>query len=426
MIALVDCNNFYASCERVFNPSLEKVPVVVLSNNDGCVIARSDEAKALGIAMGTPAFQAADFFSNNHVKVFSSNYALYGSLSHRVMETLRFFSPQLEVYSIDEAFIEFGNSHYIDFEKIGHDIKRVVAQNIGIPVSVGIAPTKTLAKMANRFAKKTKKEIGVHVLDSKEKTDIVLKHTAVEDIWGIGHQYSRFLKAHRITNAFELTQAPEEWIRKNMSVVGQRTLNELKGIRCIEMEDIPPTKKNICVARGFGKLLKTKKEVNEALANYVSTIGRKLRVHKLCTSCIQVFVETNRFRTKDKQYYRSVNFQLPVATNDNLALIHYASTALSLIFKEGYNYHKCGCIALELIPENQIQANLFDTTDREKVKQLMKALDATNLRFGSDAVRLATQGYDSKWKLRQLLVSKRYTTRAEEILTIGDGIVYKK
>lgn len=420
MIALVDCNNFYASCERVFNPSIRKDPVVILSNNDGCVIARSDEAKALGIAMGTPAFQRERFFAENNVKVFSSNYVLYGSLSNRVMKTLSEFSPCIEIYSIDEAFLDFSNMTLIDFEEIGKRIKKVVYQHIGIPVSVGIGPTKTLAKMANRFAKKTKKEIGIHVLDSKEKIEEVLKHTPIEDIWGIGRQYSRFLKQYQINTALELTNTPEEWIRKKMSVVGQRTLNELKGIRCIDMEDIPPTKQHICVARGFGQLLTGKDEVNEALSNYVSTIGKKLRAAKLCTQMINVFLQTNPFRTKDQQYYRSTHLHLPVATNDTRELIQHASTALSLIYKPGYNYHKCGCVAVNLVPENQIQYNLFDTADREKSKQIMTALDSTNRRFGSEIVRIAKQGFSKKWQLRQVLVSKRYTTKIEEVLTINN------
>ena len=420
MIALVYCNNFYASCERVFNPSLINMPVVVLSNNDGCVIARSDEAKALGIKMGTPAFQGERFFREHNVKVFSSNYVLYGSLSKRVMEILGSFSSHIEIYSIDEAFLDFSDIKNINYEDIGREIKRAVGQNVGIPVSVGIGPTKTLAKMANRFAKKIKKEVGVYVLDSKEKTEEVLKCTAVEDIWGVGRQYSNFLKSHNTDTAFELSEAPEEWVRKNMSVVGQRTLKELKGIRCIELEEMTPAKKNICVARGFGKLLTTREEVEEALSNYVSVIGKKLRAGKLCTKLIHVFVQTNRFRMHDKQYYRSVNLQLPVSTNDTGALIKCASKALGLIYKDGYNYHKCGCIALELTPDNQIQFSLFDTEDRSKSKNLMDALDKTNGRFGSDVVRFAKQGYGRKWKLKQLLVSKRYTTRIEEVLMIGD------
>lgn len=421
MIALVDCNNFYASCERLFNPQLEHKPVVVLSNNDGCVIARSDEAKAIGVEMGAVAYMNEQFFNDNEVHVFSSNYILYGSLSNRVIQTLSTFTPDIEMYSIDEAFLDL---HEITIDRLyteATDIKRTVQKNIGIPVSVGVAPTKTLAKMANRFAKKTNKQAGVHVLDSAEKIQEVLKFTKCEDVWGIGRQYSQLLKMHNFVTAYDLVQAPEEWVRKNMSVVGQRTLHELKGIRCIELEDIAPVKKNICVARGFGRLLNTQAEVTEALANYVSIIGKKLRTAKLCTKLLHVFVETNKFRKDDQQYFRSVNIQLPVATNNTGELIVYASGALHLIYGKGYNYHKCGCIALDLVPADQIQYGLFDEANRTTADKLMKAVDITNGRFGKDLVQFATQGYSKKWKLRQMHLSKCYTTRIDEILTVGSN-----
>jgi DNA polymerase V len=417
MIALIDCNNFYASCERVFDPSLDGKPIVVLSNNDGCVIARSEEAKALGIEMGAPAFMWEDFFEKNTVHVFSSNYVLYGSLSNRVIQLLTTFTPVIEMYSIDEAFLDFTGRESFDLQQTAMEIKKTVKQHIGIPVSVGIAPTKTLAKMANRFAKKTKKA-GVHVLNSKEKINEVLHFTRVGDIWGVGPQYARLLTRHGFTTALELVQAPEEWIRKNMSVVGQRTLNELKGIPCIELEDLPPAKKNICVARGFGKLLTAKADVLEALANYVSIIAKKLRDAKLCTRLINVFVQTNVHRRQDKQYHCSINVQLPVATNSSIELIKYATEALEKIFRDGINYQKCGCIANDLVPEDQIQFSIYDLLDRQRDKQLMNTVDIVNKRFGKDLVRFAKQGYGTKWKLRQMRLSRCYTTRIEDILTI--------
>lgn len=418
MIALVDCNNFYASCERVFNPTLNGKPVVVLSNNDGCVIARSDEAKELGIEMGAPAFMNEEFFIKNKVQVFSSNYVLYGSLSNRVSQILATFTPAIEIYSIDEAFLDFNGREYFDLEKVGNDIKRIVQSSVGIPVSVGIAPSKTLAKMANRFAKKTKKHIGVHVLDSKEKIDEVLNFTEVKDVWGIGGQYTKLLLINGIKTAMNFVNTPEEWIRKEMKVVGQRTHNELKGIPCVELEELPPTKKNICIARGFGKLLTEKKDVEEALSNYVSMIAHKLRKAKLCTSFIHVFVHTNVFRKQDYQYSQGINIQLPVATSSSIELIHYAIKGLNKIFKAGYNYNKCGCIANDLIPENQIQYSMYDNVDRDRDKLLMNTLDSVNGRFGKDSVRLAVQGYEKKWKLRQEKLSPCYTTRIEDILKI--------
>lgn len=417
MVALVDCNNFYASCERVFDPRLEGKPIVILSNNDGCVISRSDEAKALGIEMGTPAFMREDFFEANNVHVFSSNYILYGSLSERVIKTLQHFTPALEMYSIDEAFLDLTNRND-NLEDLAKKIKHSVKQNLGIPVTVGIAPTKTLAKMANRFAKKTKKQKGIHVLDSEEKINEVLNFTGVGEIWGIGAQYTKLLLSHGIITAMDLTTSNEEWVRKNMHVVGQRTLNELKGIPCISLEDIIPKKKNICVARGFGKLLTEIKEIEEAMANYVSIIAKKLRNEDQCCREIHVFLQTNVHRRQDKQYFQSVNMQLPVATSSSFELIHAANEALSIIFKPGYNYNKCGCIAIDLVPANQVQYSMYDRMDRAKDKQLMTAVDKMNNRFGKDLVKFARQGYGKKWKLRQSKLSPCYTTRIDEILTI--------
>lgn len=418
MIALVDCNNFYASCERVFDPSLNGKPVVVLSNNDGCVIARSDEAKALGVQMGAIAYLNEDFFQKNRIHVFSSNYVLYGSLSDRVMRLLNEFSNSIECYSIDEAFLDFEGFTYADLTQLGLEIKSRVKSNVGIPVSVGIGPTKTLAKMANRFAKKTKKEIGVHVLDTPDKISEVLRFTGIGDVWGVGGQYAKMLARNGFQTAYDITMAPDEWIRKEMSVVGQRTLNELRGIPCIEMQEVAPPKKNICVARGFGKLLKEKSEVQEALSNYVSIIGEKLRKGKLCARQLHVFVQTNIHRPGDKQYFRAISQPLPVATNNTAELLHYANAALEHIFVPGYNYHKAGCTALDLVPEDQIQYAIFDTQNRERNDTMMKALDKLNGFFGKNTVRFVRQGYSKKWKLRQERLSPCYTTRISEVLTI--------
>lgn len=419
MIALVDCNNFYASCERLFNPKLKQQPIVVLSNNDGCVIARSDEAKALGIKMGAPAFMFADFFEKNNVQVFSSNYTLYGSLSDRVHQLLTDFAERVEIYSIDEAFLFLGDFAYTNPEKLAVSLKTAVKRNVGIPVSVGIAPTKTLAKMANRFAKKTKNEIGVHVLDSKQKIDEVLAFTGVGDIWGVGPQYAKLLKRNGFNTAADFVNIPEEWIRKNMSVVGQRTLNELRGLPSIAFEEIIPTRKNICVGRGFGKLLTKKEEVQEALSNYTGMVAKKLRNEKLCTSLIHVFLQTNVHRTDDKQYFGSINMELPVATNSSFELIRYSTQALDKLFREGYNYNKVGCIAMQLVPQETIQASLFDERARKKDDSIMQALDKVNGYFGKDMVKVARQGFGKKWKLRQLHLSKCYTTRIEDILKVS-------
>lgn len=418
MIALVDCNNFYASCERVFNPSLEGKPIVILSNNDGCVIARSDEAKELGVKMGAIAFMNREFFQANGVNVFSSNYTLYGSLSNRVMRKLGNFCNNIEYYSIDEAFLDFSSHVYQDLLQVGFEMKAQVFNEIGIPVSVGMGPTKTLAKMANRFIKKTNKQKGVHVLDTADKIEEVLAFTSVGDVWGIGPQYAKLLQQHGFLTAADLVMAPEEWVRKQMSVVGQRTLNELKGIRSITLEEETPTKKNICVARGFGQLINNKTDLQGALANYVSIVAEKLRKGNLCTKQLHLFVQTNEHRIQDEQYYRSIDVALPVASSDTTELLHYANLGLDRIYRPGINYHKVGCMALNLIPANQIQFSMFDAQNRLRKNTMMKALDNLNLDLGKNAVKFATQGNGKNWHLRQEKCSPCYTTRWQDILTI--------
>jgi DNA polymerase V len=418
MIALVDCNNFYASCERLFQPALQNKPVVVLSNNDGCVIARSDEAKALGIDMGAPAFQIKELLHQHQVAVFSSNYVLYGDLSDRVMNTLSRFADEVETYSIDEAFLNLTAFRYNNLTEYGLQIKNTVIQNTGIPVSVGIAPTKTLAKMANRFIKKKNKQLGVYCIDTMEKIKFILQQTEVKDIWGIGSQYTKLLTRNGFITAWDVAQAPEEWIRKNMSVVGLRMHNELKGISCIAFEEMPPKKKMICVARGFGKLLSEKKEVMEALANYTAMVAAKLRSEQLATNTIQLFVQTNAHRSGDKQYFRSLTISLPVATNSTHELIRYAQQGLETIYRPGYNYSKTGITAMELVPEQEVQYNIFDKENRTRDSKLMKVMDVVNKSFGKNAVRFALQGFSASWKLRQLKLSPCYTTRIEDVLIV--------
>ena len=418
MIALVDCNNFYASCEWLFQPQLQNRPIVVLSNNDGCVIARSDEAKALGIEMGAPSFLIESLLQQHNVSVFSSNYTLYGDLSDRVMTTLSQFADQLEVYSIDEAFLNltaFRHHHLTDY---AHTIRNTVMQHIGIPVSIGIAPSKTLAKIANRLVKKRKTALGVYCIDSVEKMQFALQNTAVKDIWGIGNQYTKLLTRNGFITAWDVTRAPEEWIRKNLSVVGQRMYTELKGTSCITFEEMPPKKKMVCVARGFGKVLREKHEVMEALANFTAMVAAKLRSEQLATNTIQIFVQTNAHRSHEPQYYRSLTIQLPEATNSTNELIRHARQGLETIYRPGYNYNKTGCTAMELVPAADVQYNIFDSENRPRNSQLMKVVDIVNRSFGKDAVRFALQGFGTRWKLRQLKLSPCYTTRIDEVLTI--------
>lgn len=418
MIALVDCNNFYASCERIFQPSLEGKPVVVLSNNDGCVIARSNEAKELGIEMGAPAFMMEDFFAKHKVAVFSSNYTLYGSLSNRVMKILQSVAPAVEVYSIDEAFLDLSSLKYTDLFELSQTLREAIKNQIGLPVTIGIAPTKTLAKMANRFAKKERKKLGVYVAQTKWQIQELLKYTDVGDIWGIGAQHKKRLLMHKILKASHFVTLSEEWVRKHMTVVGLRMLNELKGIPSIEWEDIPPPKKGICIARSFGQLLTQKKDIAEALANYTAACAAKLRKQNSCTSLLQVFIQTNTHRQQDKQYFNAVTIQLPLQTNSTNLLLKYAMKGLDRIYKSGYNYKKVGIMVLELVPESSIQYNLFEAENKERNNKLMKSIDRINASLGKDLVRFAPQGYARKWKLRQEKLSPCYTTNIHQILTI--------
>lgn len=418
MIALVDCNNFYASCERVFNPKMNNRPVVVLSNNDGCVIARSNEAKELGIKMGAPAFLMEKELEKNNVAVFSSNYALYGDLSNRVSQVLSNFSPNIEVYSIDECFLDLSGFTYHNLEEYAQLIRQTVFQNTGIPVSVGIAPTKTLAKLANRYAKKNKRQIGVHIINTVEEREYALKATTIQDVWGVGPQYATLLGKYGINTAYDFTLANEAFIKRYMSIVGLRTLKELKGMPCIPLELVRPAKKGICTGRSFGTLLTDYNTIAEAASNFTARCAEKLRKEKSCTNLIRVFIETNPFREQDKQYYNSRTLNIPVASNDTSTLIKYALIALKMIYKEGYNYKKVGVIMLDIVPQSQVQSALFDSVDHQKQNKLMAAMDKLNKLMGKDKVRLAAQGFDRKWKLRQEKLSPCYTTRWNELLTI--------
>lgn len=418
MIAMCDCNNFYVSCERVFNPKLEGRPVVVLSNNDGCVIARSEEAKALGIEMGTPSFKDDGLFERNKVEVFSSNYTLYGDMSKRVMETLSRFVPLVEIYSIDEAFLDMTGFYSLNYEDIAQYIRSTIGKNIGIPVSIGVAPTKTLAKMANRWAKKQLRDKGVYVLDSRSKIEALLKATAVEDIWGIGSQHTKRLKLQGIHTAHDLAGAGDEWVRKEMAVVGLRLVTELRGTPCIPWEDSPPPKKNICTSRSFGKLLTDKGLIAQATASYAAKCAAKLRKQASCAKVVQVFIHTNIHKIDDPQYFRSINIELPVASSSTNELIKYALIGLDRIFEQGYAFKKTGVIVMDIVPESQVQGGMFDKVDRPKDKRLMKALDGVNASFSKDMVRFAAQGYSKEWHMRQHRLSRRYTTNINEIVTI--------
>lgn len=419
MIALIDCNNFYVSCERVFNSSIQDKPVLVLSNNDGCAIARSEEAKALGIKMGTPPFQIPEVIKEHSVKVFSSNYTLYGDMSRRVMEIIQEFVPKTEVYSIDEIFADLSELKYKDLLALAKEIKETVTTCTGIPVSIGVAQTKTLAKMANRYAKLTKLDDGVFFADDADKVSLMLASIAVEDIWNIGNEFASLLKKHGFTTAAQFAALPPDWVRKGLSIVGLRTQMELKGTPCIPWKEGVPDKKGIGTANSFGKLTTQKRDVQQALATFTSNCAAKLRKQHSCARKIAVFVRTNVHRRQDKQYFHSIELDIAVATNDTKELIRYAMTALDIIFRPGYNYAKAGVELTDFVPENNVQLGLFDTQDRTKNKKAMQAVDKVNCDYGRDTVRFGRLEFDSKqWKLRRAHLSKKFTTRFDELATV--------
>lgn len=420
MVALVDCNNFYAACERLFNPGAIGHPVVVLSNNDGCVIARSEEAKELGIKMGSPAFLFREFFSRHNVHVFSSNYTLYGSLSNRVLKTLESFTPNIEVYSIDEAFLDLTNFSGKNLTTYATQIKKTIEQFVGIPVSIGIAPTKTLAKMANKLAKTARTGIGIHSVETPQEIKELLLHTEIGDIWGIGSQSKRKLLINGIKTAADFLELNVEWIRKNLTVTGLRILSELKGIPSIPWEDMPPKRKAICTARSFGKLLTRKEDISEAVANYANMCACKLRKEKSCAGLINVFLQTNTHRTGDKQYYRSLDIELPVASNSSLEIIHYAIKGFEAIYLQGYNYKKVGVMVMDIIPEERTQCGLFDNVNRSRDRRLMETFDNINYLHGKNMLRFASQGYHNQWKLKQEKLSRCYTTKLSEVYVINN------
>lgn len=413
MYGLVDCNNFYASCERVFNPSLNGKPVVVLSNNDGCVIARSNEAKALGIKMGIPAYQIKDLVSSHGVAVFSSNYTLYGDMSGRVMSMLAELSPEIEVYSIDEAFVNLDGIR--DLESIGRKMVSGVTRGTGIPVSLGVAPTKTLAKIANKFAKKYPAYDQLCIIDSEEKRIKALQLTEIGDVWGIGRRQAAKLQKQGIKTAYDFTRFSGAWVRKNMTVVGERTWKELHGISCIDMENAPPAKKQICTSRSFGKMLTDIDTISEAIASHASTCAKKLRKQQSYAASLMVFIHTNNFREDLPQYWKNTVIHLPVPTNDTQEIVRYALAGLRTIYLNGYQYKKAGVIITEITEGAQL--GLFDLVDRDKRERLMQAVDKINGEHGHN-IKLAVQGTGRGWKLKQEQLSGHYTTNLNQIIDI--------
>ncbi len=402
-IALVDCNSFYVSCERLFNPRIRKKPVVVLSNNDGCIISRSNEAKALGIKMGEPYFKARDIILKNKVEVFSSNYSLYGDLSRRVMRTLKRFNSDIEVYSIDEAFMDLSNYTDTEVESVGREIRQTVLKWTGIPTSIGIAKTKTLSKVANHIAKK--KQSGVTSLIGIENLDPILEKVEINDIWGVGRQLTKFYQKNGIYNAKQLKNKSNTWIKKSSNVLSSRTAMELRGVPCIDIETTQTKRKSCVVSRSFGKRIETFQELKEAVANYCLNASEKIRSESLVAKAITVFVRTSPFQRNFGYYSNSKTVDFPIATNNSIETVKTAVASLESIFKNGYRYQKAG-VMLTGLSNADGKKNLFSSEKDEKINSLMRSIDNTNYRYGRATLSLASAGVHKKWNMRRQYSSK--------------------
>ncbi len=417
MFALVDCNNFYASCERVFRPDLNGKPIVVLSNNDGCVIARSSEAKAAGIPMGAPAFKYKQVFREQQVHVFSSNYALYGDMNKRIMALLATFSPELEVYSIDEAFLRLKLMKDVRLEEYAEKIKRTIKKHTGIPVSVGIGSSKTLAKVASNIAKKfPERTRGIYVIDSDIKREKALRWTKINDVWGIGRRHAVRLEYEGVKNAEDFAAMSDKWVKKHMSVVGLRTKYELQGRPMINIEEAK-AKQSIATTRTFEHHYSSYDEIKERVVTFAVSCAEKLRQQKSHCGSLLFFLRTDRFRNDQPQYQRDIVINLPFPTNSSIEIVSFAVRALNYIFTPGYQYRRAGVVLLNISPEAERQMTLFENTN-PKHKALMKTMDRLNQSIGYDKVKLASQDPDRTWKMRQEKLSPCYTTKLKDVITV--------
>lgn len=425
MKAIVDCNSFYCSCERLFKPELNEKPVVVLSNNDGCIISRTDEAKRLGVGMAAPYYQNKDIIEKNDVAVFSSNYNLYGDLSMRVMDTLRWFigAEKVEVYSVDEAFLDLDMVAANKLEQVAAQIKKLVEQWTGIAVSVGVAPSKVLSKVANRLSKKDKTgSKGVMVLSGPESIKQALEKTAVDDIWGVGRRYAMKLHQLGIDNGWQLSRLSEEWARKNLGgVTGVRLIKELNGFTCIPMKDPLEVKKMIATTRMFGRPVFDLKDIKEAVATYTARAAEKLRRQYCTANYIQVFVVTNGNRNEKYEYNPQSRYQYSTLANptaDTSELIRHALPLAEKLYEPGLKYLKAGVVLSGLMPDTSLQGNLFVPDGVYRKRSLMETVDNINFSHRDDIIKYAASGMARNWKMRQELRSKRYTTRWDELYEI--------
>lgn len=413
MFALIDCNNFYASCERLFRPELKGCPVIVLSNNDGCVIARSNEAKSLGIKMGAVFHMIQDLIEEYKIAVFSSNYTLYGDMSARVMTNIARFSPDVEVYSIDECFMTI--PVYSKFEDFAHQLRSSVIQNTGIPVSVGIAPTKTLAKLANKMCKKTG---GVCILDTDDKISLALNEYQVEDLWGVGRAYATQLIKLGINTAADFRNLPIGFVKDKLTIQGVRLWNELWGKSCIPLSDVIERKKGLCTSRAFGKLTSNIEDLKEATVSYASRLALKLRKDKSCATVLSIRLLTNRFKLDMPQATPGVSISLTHPVNNIHDIVKVALEGLNMIYLEGYMYQKVEVTATGLIPETEVQLDMFNTWNGIRNDKLTNIMDSINKHYGTGTLRIASEGSTHSWTMKRKFLSPSYTSDWKDILKV--------
>jgi DNA polymerase V len=418
VFALVDCNSYYVSCERAFDPKLIGRPVVVLSNNDGCVITRSEEAKHLGIRMGAPFFQIEHLVDSGDVRALSSNYALYGDMSQRVVSVLDEFTPEVERYSIDEAFMNLAGIKCESYHALGTVVRERVHKYTGIPVTIGIAETKTLAKVANHLAKDSEKAAGVLDLTRPKYQEEALRRTPVEKVWGIGPAYARLLKERGIKTALELRDVDVIWARRAMTVVGARVVLELRGTSCLPLDVCPRPRRSVTVSRSFPVEIEKIDDIREAVAVFTSRAAEKLRHDRLAASVVTVFVGTSRFAEAQRQYANSATLELIYPTDNTQELVQNALEALGRIFRQGYGYRKAGVFLSGLLPADQLTSRLFDHETMERFRRVMPVMDRLNAKYGRETVRLGVARPGGRWKTKAGRTSPRYTTRLDEIVTL--------
>lgn len=417
-IALLDCNNFYASCERVFDANVKEKPVVVLSNNDGCVIARSEEAKQIGVTMGAPLFKVLDLLETHEAEIFSSNYALYGDMSHRVMNLLHNFTPEVEIYSIDEAFLDL-EPRRNSLDNLAHSIREKMYKWTGIPVSIGIAETKVLAKIANKRAKKSElKSHGVLNLYKSEKTEPILKETSVGDVWGIGYRSTLKLKENNILTAWQLREMDNRFARRLLTVVGARIALELRGIQCLPFEQVTTKKHSITCSRSFGQIISNYELIKEAVLYFLTRACEKMRKHNLAANAITVFISTDRFLPVPEPYSNTATYSSAYPSDSNQEIQEWAIKTLEKIYKQGFDYRKAGIILSGLVPTENLTTRMFDDERFQQQHNLMKAVDELNKKFGKDTVRFGSLKTEGRWKMKQTRKSQSYTTNWNELLVI--------